>query len=155
MWRPERQALRISIFELSGLRPLGDRRPAPERLGDAPLGVASTVPPIEEIAIREGLGAGRRRFHGYRSRFADGLDEVLLLGKGPSGSPAAASIYVWRPGAGEVEVFPQGWFTEDAFDLGYEWITRVVRDPRSGRFAGDGIRISAFVLAEDGRTLAK
>ena len=56
---------------------------------------------------------------------------------------------------GEVEVLPQKWFTGDAFDLGYQWITRVVRDSRTGRLVGDGIRISDFVLAADGMTLAE
>ncbi len=152
VWRPERRALRIAVFELDRLEALAD---APS-LNRRPRGVAvdSRTPPVEDIAIREGLAEGTHRHHSYRSRFSNRLDEVLLIGNGRPGAPAEASIYVWRPLAGEVEVLPQEWFTEDAFDLGYEWITRVVRDPRTGRLAGDGIRISPFVLAEDGKTLA-
>ncbi len=79
--------------------------------------------PTTRARIRQGFGEGLHRYHGYRSRFADSREEILLLGNGPSGSSAAASIYVWRPGVGEVEVLPQKWFTGEAFDLGYQWIT--------------------------------
>jgi hypothetical protein len=155
VWRPERRALRISIFEIAELSALPEDAWPTEQPRGAERRVVSRTSPVEEIVIPEGLGAGTHRHDRYRSHFADDLDEVLLLGDGPSGSPAATSIYAWRPGEGQVEVLPQDWFTDDDFDLGYEWITRVARDPRSGRIVGDGARIADFVLAEDGRTLAQ
>lgn len=51
--------------------------------------------------------------------------------------------------AGLVEVLPQKWFTRGKRD-GYEWITRVARDPKSHRIFGDGMRIRSFLLQEDG-----
>jgi hypothetical protein len=151
VWRPERGTLIASIFELGRLVSLEGLRPSGER---PDWGVGSRTDPVDEIEIREGLSGGIHRSQSYCSPLAD-HDEILLLADGPSGSPAATSIYVWRPRAGEVEVVPQEWFTAEEFDLGYDWITRVVRDPRTGRLAGDGIRISPFLLADDGRTLAK
>jgi len=155
VWRPERRALRVSVFELAGLAPLEKSEWPVEQPRAAVRRVVSRTPPVEDVPIWEGLSEGLHRYHRYRSRFADSRDEVLLLGNGPSDSPAAASIYIWRPPLGEIEVLPQKWFTPDSFDLGYEWITRVVRDPRTRRIAGDGIRIRDFVLAADGMTLAE
>jgi hypothetical protein len=155
VWRPERRALRISVFELDRLLPLAQT----DWPSEVPIGHArrlvSQAPPVEELAIREGLGAGLHRHHVYRSQHAADLDEVLLLGNGPARSPAAASIYSWRPRRGQVEVLPLTWFTDEDFDLGYEWCPRVVRDPVTRRIAGDGIRMSRFVLSEDGKRLSE
>lgn len=72
-------------------------------------------------------------------------DEVLLLGDGPPGAKAAASIYSWRAHEGAVEVFPQEWFN-NTLDLGYQWITGVTRDSASGHIVGHGIRLDPFEL---------
>jgi hypothetical protein len=99
------------------------------------------------------LSAGEHE--GYASRQPISLDELLLLAHRPGqtdDSPAVA-IYVWRPRSGRVTVLPQAWFTAESHDLGYDWITRVARDPRTGRIVGDGIRIPAFELDDDGLTV--
>jgi len=38
------------------------------------------------------------------------------------------------------------WFIEGHFDLGYQWITRVARDPVTGWLVGGGIRIPDFLM---------
>ena len=81
------------------------------------------------------------------------MPEVLLLAEGPSADDAATSIYAWHPGEGTVDVMPQTWFRQDTHDLGYQWITRVARDKRSGGLFGDGIRIAPFVLNADGTSM--
>jgi hypothetical protein len=154
VWCPQGDMLEVSVFDVAALEPLSQDEWPDEKPRGAERRVVSHTPPVERIRIREGLVPGVHRDDGYCSRFADGIEEYLLLGDGPSGSHAMASIYVWRPRLADVEVLPQEWFTDD-FDLGYEWITRVVRDPRTDRIVGDGIRIADFMLAEDGRTLAE
>ena len=85
------------------------------------------------------------------------LDEVLLLVSPPATSDddPALAIYVWEPRSGRVTVSPQPWFTGTTNDLGYEWVTRVARDPKSGRIVGEGMRIPAFELADDDRTILR
>jgi len=78
---------------------------------------------------------------------------VLLLAEGSAPREAATSIYVWHPGAGSIDVIPLSWFREGTNDLGYEWITRVMRDPTTGHILGDGIRIAPFELDAEGRLL--
>jgi hypothetical protein len=89
----------------------------------------------------------------YIARAAGTDLEVLLLAVGPAPREAATSIYVWHPAAGTIDVIPLSWFREDTNDLGYEWITRVVRDPKTGNFLGDGIRMAPFELDGHGRLL--
>ena len=55
------------------------------------------------------------------------------------------ALLVARLSAGTYELFPQDWFNSANLD-GYQWVTRVARDPQTGRIHGDGIRISPFVL---------
>ena len=47
-----------------------------------------------------------------------------------------------------------GAFNRGDFDFGYQWITRVARDPKSRHIVGDGIRITPFRLDASGRKLA-
>lgn len=64
-------------------------------------------------------------------------------------SPAVA-IYAWEPKRGKVTVYPQYWFNGRNMDLGYEWITCIVRDPKTGHFIGGGFRINNFELDDAG-----
>ena len=93
------------------------------------------------------------------------INELIVIGSRPVPNTAdhpgggadepAYVILALQPSAGMVHVLPQKWFTGRHFDLGYEWITRVTREPRSGRLIGDGIRIPAFELTEDGCNLKR
>ena len=85
------------------------------------------------------------------------VDEVLAPVSYPAKEPADAAyaIYAFYLQAGLVEVLPQKWFTLGKSDIGYQWITRAVRDPQSHRIVGDGIRIDAFELDESGTDIAR
>ena len=52
---------------------------------------------------------------------------------------------------GEILCFPQDWFNKGDYDFGYQWITRVIRDPATKLIHGQGIRLSNFVLDETNR----
>jgi hypothetical protein len=47
-------------------------------------------------------------------------------------------------------VLPQKWFNGGKYDFGYQWITRVQRDPRTGQIVGEGIRLGNFLLDRSG-----
>ncbi len=38
------------------------------------------------------------------------------------------------------------WWNEGNFDFGYQWITRVAREPATGNLAGDEIRFEPFIM---------
>jgi len=85
------------------------------------------------------------------------VDEVLAPVSYPAKNPEdpAFAIYAFYLQAGLVEVLPQKWFTLGKSDIGYQWITRLVRDPQTHRIVGDGIRIQAFELDESGTAIAR
>ena len=84
-----------------------------------------------------------------------GLKELPMIARrGATGEDdAACAVFILYPHAGLVEVLPQRWFNRKQFDVGRQWITRLTRDPVSHRIIGDGVRIPAFRLSEDGREL--
>jgi len=115
--------------------------------------IYSATAPLAEVEISSRLTAGPHAVE-VPEEFR-GLDELLLVGSYPEASNAACAIFVLHPPAGEVTVLPQTWFTAGKYDIGYQWITRVTRDPATGRILGGGIRIGNFELAEDGMGLER
>ncbi len=77
------------------------------------------------------------------------MDEFVMVCGYPY-EKAAYSILQLLPKNNKVVLYPQYWFNEDECDLGYQWITRIIKHPKNGQFYGDGIRISAFELKKDG-----
>lgn len=116
-------------------------------------GFRTTVVPIAEFRVPLHLERGEHRVN--TARAIDHRGEILVIGSYEVGHDIAnAAIFSVNFGPSEkeasVRVYPQRWFTAEACDLGYQWITRVAREPRTGRLVGDGIRISPFVLDSDG-----
>jgi hypothetical protein len=107
--------------------------------------------PVASVMVPASLKAGLNRFV-FPVPFKT-LAETLMLGDNASirGASMTRSIYCLRPNDGDVEVLPQDWFNLGGFDFGYQWITKVVRDPHSGRICGGGIRLKSFILDESGR----
>lgn len=108
--------------------------------------------PVAEVAIPSTLNAGLHTTL-FPEEFSS-LQELLIVAP-YTGGKAAYAIFDLNPSLGEVRVMPQEWFTAAKFDPGYQWITRVVRNPETGKLYGDGIRIGIFELSEDGCHLAK
>jgi hypothetical protein len=86
------------------------------------------------------------------------LPEILVLGDfGPPETSSnlwdrmARAIFAFDFKGGHVHVLPQKWFNEGGYDYGYQWITRVDRDPQSGRIVGEGIRLPPFRLDSSGQ----
>jgi hypothetical protein len=81
------------------------------------------------------------------------FEELLILcsssaiGGGPIFTGDLA-LLVANPSKSSYRLYPQDWYNRFETDFGYEWVTRVARNPRTGRIHGDGIRIGAFVLDE-------
>jgi hypothetical protein len=56
------------------------------------------------------------------------------------------AIFAFDFKARRVSVIPQRWFNEGSYDFGYQWITRVQREEKTGRIIGEGIRLGNFRL---------
>jgi len=64
-----------------------------------------------------------------------------------------SALLVARPRQSAYRLYPQDWFNAGAFDYGYQWVTRVARNPRTGRVHGEGFRIAPFVLDDSLRQI--
>lgn len=80
------------------------------------------------------------------------LDELLLWchssGAGElSGVPGGdTALMIVEPRRDSYTLHAQDWFNNPSTDFGYQWLTRVARQRRTGRVMGDGIRVGRFAL---------
>jgi hypothetical protein len=152
VWCPEGRGIRLVCFYPDELLPFpfleiaGWFKPSEERM-------YATTEPVAELEFSSALAAGSHAVK-VPTQFRT-VEELLPAGFYPraAAGDAAFAIYRLQPRDGAVEVLPQDWFTSRDFDVGRQWITRVVRDPQSGRLLGEAFRAGCFQLAEGGRSL--
>ena len=154
LWCPQEKYVRMAIFEADQLKAFdfeaiaGWFKQSTER-------IYSATAPIADFEFDGMLPQGTHPVE-FPPEF-HGIDEMQLVSSYPAKAKEDphAAIYVAYPNAGLVEVLPQRWFTAAAFDIGYQWISRVARDPVTHRLVGEGVRIGGFELTEDGCGLAE
>lgn len=88
------------------------------------------------------------------------IDELLILAHS-----SAIGEFTWeknnlciisiKPKEGTYEFYPQDWFNNGRYDYGYEWVTRVAREPKSKKICGSGVKIRSFILDETNRNIEK
>ena len=153
IWCPEgRSMLRLVAFELDQLKPfvideiVGWFKQSTER-------IFSKTEPIEDFEFSAELPAGTHELK-VPEKFS-GVQELPMVAarKALAKEDPSCAFFVLYPHAGLVEVLPQRWFSRAEYEVGQQWITRLARDPLSHRIVGDGFRIPAFRLSEDGREL--
>lgn len=87
------------------------------------------------------------------------IDELLILCQTsaigvPSGRQGSnLALLVAHPKQARYRLYPQDWFNSGALDYGYQWVTRVARNPRTGQVHGEGFRIDPFILDDSMRRL--
>ncbi len=154
VWCPEPGALRLLCFDPDQLKAfsftdvVGWFKPSTER-------VYSATEPLAELELSSSLPEGTHKIE-VPAEFR-GIDELLLINTTPARTKddPAIAIYVLYAAAGLVEVLPQQWFTANKYEVGRQWIARVVRDPATQRIIGEGVRVGNFELTEDGRNLER
>jgi len=88
------------------------------------------------------------------------VDELLILCDSSAIAPredginANLALLVAKPRQSIYQLYPQDWFNSSDLDFGYQWITRVARDPQTGRVHGERFRPKPFELDESLRQLA-
>jgi hypothetical protein len=141
----------LRVFRLSELRPLqGDLETLCASMRHAGAPLASSGSPLFEFPIPTTVAS--RRFQLVFPEELRRLSELLILchSSGVEESPppdrSNLAILVARPREGTYQLYPQDWFNSAKLDYGYQSVTRVARDPRTGRIHGEGFRIEPFVL---------
>ena len=169
VWHPEGEgpaeqrstpsAERFRVLDADALAPIPDLDAVIASMHATGTRSELTAGEVASVAVRTSLPDGRTR-----CAFPDAmheLDELLVLTHSTADGEQsdyhdAMSLRLWiiRPREGTIEVIPQDWFNRGDYDFGYQWVTRVAREP-GGRIVGEGIRIGAFVLDESGRRVAE
>jgi hypothetical protein len=95
----------------------------------------------------------------YEFDFPNGLNEInellILADSGNLQGQIDLRLMIVHPQQGNFEVFPQKWFNDGPYDFGYQWVTRVAREPITNRVLGEGIRLGYFVLDQTNNHVEK
>jgi hypothetical protein len=154
-----RRNMRFRLFDVERLRPIDDLDSSLARLGPhsrfhvASGEVASVVistalfDKVHDVSLpAEMAGAGELLVLAHST--AEGRREnhfdVMHL-----------RLWILDMGLGRLEIVPQDWFNEGAYDFGYQWVTRMARLPGSGEIVGEGIRLGVFKLDASRRRIAE
>jgi hypothetical protein len=86
------------------------------------------------------------------------IEELLILCNSSAigiqdGTKANLALLVAQPKQSMFRLYPQDWFNSADLDLGYQWVTRMARNPRTGRVHGEGFHIDPFELDDTLRQL--
>ncbi len=154
VWCPQGRYVRMAVFDAEKLKPF-DFQDVAGWFKQSTERIYASTEPIADFEFDGMLPQGT-----HSIEFPQELHEVKemhLVSSYPAKSKENphAAIYVVYPHAGLVEVLPQRWFTATQFDIGYQWISRVTRDPETHRLVGEGVRIGGFELTDDGCDLAE
>jgi len=81
----------------------------------------------------------------------EAIEELLILCNSSAigiqdATKANLALLVARPRQSTFRLYPQDWFNSADLDRGYQWVTRVTRNPETGRVHGEGFRIDPFEL---------
>jgi hypothetical protein len=149
----------IRGFEYSGARTLqGPMEALSREMRSRKLSHLSAEPPFFEVGVPTSAVD-----HWEDFTFPEqlrGIEELLILcyssaiDHDPGGDRNNVALMVARPREGRYRLYPQDWFNGGGYDYSFQGISRVARDPNSGRVYGDGIRIAPFVLGKSLRRRA-
>ena len=143
--RSERTVVVFHLVDADRLEPFEDVGRACQEMDEGKIPALVQGGEVCWFTIPTDLEAGRRDFD-YPGPVKD-VEETLVLTSSPT------KIFDLKPKEGLLEVFPQDWFNDGEWDFGYQWVTRVARDPNSGKIVGEGIRIGRFVLDSTNRNV--
>jgi hypothetical protein len=146
----------LRTFVLPQLRPLkGDLAELCREMRRSKAPFASSDPPAWQMSLPTTV-VGSRQYVSFPAPLRSFAELLILchssaVKTGPPPDSSNLALMVVSPREGCYELFPQDWFNSAGLDYGYQWVTRVARDPRTGRIHGEGIRIDPFILDDTWR----
>ena len=144
---PETGKVTFRLYEISSLRPMTDQEASFARLTKTPFASAASL--LAEFAIPRKQPVGLQTVE-FPLDFTNCPELLVLVSNDSTWDNVGLNLWSITPSKQEMKVISQDWFTHGPYDFGYQWVTRVARSPKTGNLVGDGIRIGAFVLSEDG-----
>jgi hypothetical protein len=144
---PEVGEMHFQLYDIASLRPMTDKQATFARLTKTAFAAAAT--PVAEYSIPRNQPDGPRTTQ-FPSEFADCPELLVLVSNDNAWDNVGLDLWSIDPPNQQMKVISQDWFTRGPYDFGYQWVTRVARSTETGNLIGDGIRIGASVLNEDG-----
>jgi hypothetical protein len=148
--KEESKPVCVTVFQPRLMKPFdSELSPIEEKMGRAELPLLLSQEPQAKVELTT-----TRIDEDLTVRFPDELkllDELLILCHSSAIDHRAdmkvdLALLVANPQLNIFRLYPQDWFNSADLDFGYQWVTRVVRNPRTGRVHGEGIRINPFEL---------
>ena len=144
---PEVGKVTFQLYDALSLRPMTDEQTSVARLTRSPFATAATL--LAEYSIPRSQPSGVQAVQ-FPPQFADCPELLVLVYNDNTWDNVGLDLWSIDPLNQQMKIISQDWFTDGPYDFGYQWITRVARSPITGNLVGDGIRIGAFVLSQDG-----
>jgi hypothetical protein len=141
--------VRFQLYAISQLNPLAT---VEKTQIEASHFMAASLP-LAEFTLPRNLAFGKTSTS-FPAPFNQ-CPEFFVLVSEPSWDSPKLNLWSINPSSQRIAVAAQDWFTKGAYDFGYQWITRVVRDPDSRDIVGDGIRLGKFLLTPDGTSFKR
>ena len=141
--------VRLLLLSLSALRPLvGDLYELCASMGTRKTRLLINGEPAEQVDLDTTV-AGTDQSMMFPETLRK-LKELLILcrssGIDPNPTGDNLALLIAHPYRATYRLYAQDWFNSGGLDYDYQWVTRVVRHPLTGRIHGEGIRIAPFVL---------
>jgi hypothetical protein len=150
--------VKIIVLDVDLLEPIAD---LPTAVASVPARGGYYIPCDKAIVARTELQTTQAQTllnHVFPSTLQE-LSELLILVDSSSIQEKVDALHMNRglliayPARRVFEIVPQDWYNKGRWDFGYQWPTRVARDPSSSRIVGDGIRMGVFRLDEKNRNV--
>jgi hypothetical protein len=145
--------VRFEIYSIEQLTPLSNIAPELQRLKAKETAFVISSAPIAQTTLRRNLEVGDNSID-FDPHFAQ-CRELLVLVSNSAWDSFTLNLWVVKPADGCVSVVQQEWFIKGPYDFGYQWVTRVTREPSTQMIVGDGIRIGAFLLDPSGKSFVQ
>jgi len=144
---PQAGQMQFELYEISSLQPMTQQQACSGRLKKPPF--LAAMPPIAQLSIPRNQAVGSDGTN-FPSEFAHCPELFVLVSNDNTWDNVELNLWIIEPATQQIRVVSQEWFSRGSYDFGYQWITRIARDPETRLLIGDGIRIGQFMLNEDG-----
>jgi hypothetical protein len=143
--------IKMYILDLKILAPIPESVGPTRALRTAPDPVYFNGPSVAESVVGAFTEPGHHSLS-LPPAFSE-VDEILVLAQFARTNAASHHLaaYSLRPALGQMAVYPQDWFNQSDYDFGYQWVSKLTREPRTKRLCGKGVRIRDFVLDSTNR----
>ena len=145
------EKIHFTLYDIASLCPMADshaEETSPKKIAFL---TSANIVASHEIPLNTGVLNGPAHLPAAFSA----CPELFVLVTSTQNNAPKLNLWIIDPSTNQMRVVSQNWFTNGDHDFGYEWITRVTRDPTTRCIVGSGIRIDSFLLNEDASDLIR